>query len=173
LRHVHLLRQYTRRPPGARSGSRRRDRRTLGKPRRTQPRQGDESAILEEGARQLDRYFNQKLRRFDLPLAARGTDFQKRVWAMMRDIPYGETATYGGMAMALASGARAIGMACGRNPIPIIVPFHRVLASGGRRRLLVGAACRPSGNCWRSKAWCSPRPEPEGRSGAFSPAVSL
>jgi methylated-DNA-[protein]-cysteine S-methyltransferase len=51
---------------------------------------------------------------------------------MMRDIPYGETATYGGMAMALASGARAIGMACGRNPIPIIVPCHRVLASGGK-----------------------------------------
>jgi len=94
----------------------------------------DETAepILKEAARQLDRYFDRKLRRFDLPLAARGTDFQKRVWAMMRDIPYGETATYGGMAMALASGARAIGMACGRNPIPIIVPCHRVLASGGK-----------------------------------------
>jgi methylated-DNA-[protein]-cysteine S-methyltransferase len=88
--------------------------------------------ILKEAARQLDRYFGRKLRRFDLPLAARGTDFQKRVWAMMRDIPYGETATYGGMAMVLASGARAIGMACGRNPIPIIVPCHRVLASGGK-----------------------------------------
>ena len=62
----------------------------------------------------------------------RGTDFQKRVWAMMRDIPYGETATYGGMAMALGSGPRAVGMACARNPIPIIVPCHRVLGSGGK-----------------------------------------
>ena len=51
---------------------------------------------------------------------------------MMRDIPYGETATYGGMAMALSSGPRAVGMACGRNPIPIITPCHRVLASGGK-----------------------------------------
>ena len=50
----------------------------------------------------------------------------------MRDIPYGETATYGGMAMALGSGPRPVGMACARNPIPIIVPCHRVLGSGGK-----------------------------------------
>ena len=88
--------------------------------------------VLKEAIRQLDRYFNRKLRRFELPLAARGTDYQKRVWAMMRDIPFGETATYGGMAMALGSGPRAVGMACGRNPIPIIVPCHRVLGAGGK-----------------------------------------
>ena len=88
--------------------------------------------MLTEAARQLDRYFGRKLKRFDLPLAQRGTDFQKRVWAMMRDIPYGETATYGGMAMALGSGPRPVGMACARNPIPIIVPCHRVLGSGGK-----------------------------------------
>ena len=88
--------------------------------------------VLKEAMRQLDRYFGRKLRRFDLPLAARGTDHQKRVWAMMCEIPFGETATYGGMAMALGSGPRAVGMACGRNPIPIIVPCHRVLASGGK-----------------------------------------
>jgi methylated-DNA-[protein]-cysteine S-methyltransferase len=90
------------------------------------------SPLLKEATRQLDRYFGRKLTRFDLPLAARGTDFQKRVWTMMREIPYGETATYGGMAMALGSGPRPIGMACARNPIPIIVPCHRVLASGGK-----------------------------------------
>ncbi|NQW50876.1 MAG: methylated-DNA--[protein]-cysteine S-methyltransferase [Rhodospirillales bacterium] len=90
------------------------------------------SPVLEEAMRQLDRYFNGKLARFDLPLAARGTDFQKSVWKMMVEIPFGGTATYGGMAMALGSGPRAVGMACGRNPIPIIVPCHRVLASGGR-----------------------------------------
>ncbi len=88
--------------------------------------------MLTEAARQLDRYFARKLERFDLPLAQRGTDFQKRVWAAMRDIPYGETATYGGMAMALGSGPRPVGMACARNPIPIIVPCHRVLGSGGK-----------------------------------------
>lgn len=90
------------------------------------------SPVLKEAARQLDRYFARKLRRFDLPLAAHGTDFQKRVWAAMCDIPYGETATYGGLAMALGTGPRPIGMACGRNPIPIIQPCHRVMASGGR-----------------------------------------
>jgi methylated-DNA-[protein]-cysteine S-methyltransferase len=89
-------------------------------------------AMLKEATRQLDRYFAGKLKRFDLPLAARGTDFQQRVWAMMREIPYGGTATYGGMAMALGSGPRPVGMACARNPLPIIVPCHRVLASGGK-----------------------------------------
>ena len=88
--------------------------------------------VLKEATRQLDRYFGRKLRRFDLPLAAHGTDHQKRVWAMMREIPFGETATYGGMARALGSGPRAVGTACGRNPLPIIVPCHRVLASGGK-----------------------------------------
>ena len=90
------------------------------------------SPILKEARRQLERYFAGRLKSFDLPLAGRGTDFQKSVWKMMREIPYGETATYGGMAMALGSGPRAVGMACGRNPIPIIVPCHRVLASGGK-----------------------------------------
>jgi len=90
------------------------------------------SPVLREAQRQLDRYFKRKLQRFDLPLGARGTPFQKSVWAMMCAIPFGETATYGGMAMALSSGPRAVGMACGRNPIPIIVPCHRVLGSGGR-----------------------------------------
>jgi methylated-DNA-[protein]-cysteine S-methyltransferase len=88
--------------------------------------------VLKEATNQLERYFARKLRRFDLPLSSRGTDFQKRVWQMMVEIPYGETATYGGMAMALGSGPRAVGMACGRNPIPIVVPCHRVLASGGK-----------------------------------------
>jgi methylated-DNA-[protein]-cysteine S-methyltransferase len=90
------------------------------------------SPVLKEARYQLERYFARKLKAFDLPLAARGTDFQKSVWKMMREIPYGETATYGGMAMALGSGPRAVGMACGRNPIPIIVPCHRVLGSGGK-----------------------------------------
>jgi len=97
-------------------------------------RSKDEKAtpVLREAQRQLDLYFKGKLRHFDLPLAARGTPFQQSVWKMMRAIPFGETATYGGMAMALNSGPRAVGMACGRNPLPIVVPCHRVLASGGK-----------------------------------------
>jgi methylated-DNA-[protein]-cysteine S-methyltransferase len=97
-------------------------------------RSKDEKAtpVLREARRQLDQYFKRELRRFDLPLAAGGTPFQQSVWKMMRAIPFGETATYGGMAMALGSGPRAVGMACGRNPLPIVVPCHRVLASGGK-----------------------------------------
>ena len=96
-------------------------------------RAGKPGAILREAARQLERYFKGRLRRFDLPLEAHGTEHHKRVWAMMSEIPYGETATYGGMAMALGSGARAVGTACGRNPLPIVVPCHRVLAAGGKQ----------------------------------------
>lgn len=99
---------------------------------RTERAGGDKPGpVLAEACRQLARYFAGRLERFDLPLAQRGTDFQRRVWAMMCEIPYGETATYGGLAMALGSGPRAVGMACGRNPIPIIVPCHRVLGAGG------------------------------------------
>jgi methylated-DNA-[protein]-cysteine S-methyltransferase len=87
--------------------------------------------VLKAARHQLERYFAGKLRAFDLKLAPRGTDFQMRVWKLMSDIPYGETATYGGMAKALGSGPRAVGTACGRNPLPIVVPCHRVLGSGG------------------------------------------
>lgn len=116
-------------------------------------RTGQIPPILKEARRQLERYFAGRLETFDLKLAARGTDFQKRVWKMMSEIPYGETATYGGMAMALGSGPRAVGMACGRNPLPIVVPCHRVLGSGGSEGGYSGAgACRPSTSCSRWKA---------------------
>lgn len=87
--------------------------------------------LLEETARQLDAYFAGRLHRFDIPVDPAGTPFRRRVWDLMLTIPYGEAATYGGMAKALASGPRAVGGACGANPIPIIIPCHRVLASGG------------------------------------------
>ena len=99
---------------------------------RERSRDTSSTPVLKEAMHQLDRYFKGKLKRFDLPLAARGTDFQKSVWKMMVEIPFGGTATYGGMAMALGTGPRAVGTACGRNPIPIIVPCHRVLGSGGK-----------------------------------------
>ena len=94
-------------------------------------RDAGNSPILREAARQLDRYFKGKLKRFDLKLDVHGTEFQKKVWKTMRAIPFGKTATYGGIAMVLGSGPRAVGLACGANPLVIITPCHRVLASGG------------------------------------------
>ncbi|MBK1836478.1 methylated-DNA--[protein]-cysteine S-methyltransferase [Azospirillum sp. YIM B02556] len=93
--------------------------------------QDEPDAVLAETARQLEAYFTGRLQRFDLPLKPAGTAFRQSVWEAMLAIPYGGTATYGGMAKMLDSGPRAVGGACGANPIPIIIPCHRVLASGG------------------------------------------
>jgi methylated-DNA-[protein]-cysteine S-methyltransferase len=92
---------------------------------------GNGSPLLAEAARQLAAYFDGRLRDFDLPLAAEGSAFEGRVWAAMRAIPYGETRTYGDLAHATDSGPRAVGRACGRNPIPSVVPCQRVLARAG------------------------------------------
>ncbi|MBI1180411.1 MAG: methylated-DNA--[protein]-cysteine S-methyltransferase [Alphaproteobacteria bacterium] len=87
--------------------------------------------LLREARRQLDAYFDGDLRQFTLPMRPFGTAFQRRVWQAMSAIPYGKTVTYGDISRELASSARAVGGACGRNPIPIIVPCHRVLGAGG------------------------------------------
>ncbi len=89
------------------------------------------SNLLAEAAGQLDAYFAGDLKSFDLPLAPAGTDFQKGVWREMLAIPYGETRTYGEVAKSLTSAAQAVGNACGANPIPVIIPCHRILASAG------------------------------------------
>lgn len=88
-------------------------------------------ALLDKAARQLDAYFAGRLHRFDLPLRPAGTPFRQSVWSAMLAIPYGGTATYGGVARALGSGPRAVGGACGANPIPVIIPCHRILGGGG------------------------------------------
>src|SRR5438270_6341879 len=95
-------------------------------------RRGQETALLREARRQLAAYFAGRLRDFDLPLALAGSPFQQRVWRAMQRIPYGETRSYGELAHETDSGPRAVGTACGTNPIPIIVPCHRVLAAGRR-----------------------------------------
>jgi methylated-DNA-[protein]-cysteine S-methyltransferase len=89
----------------------------------------DETPLLREAARQLAAYFAGRLRDFDLPMHLAGSPFQRRVWQAMCRIPYGETRSYGDLAVELGSAARAVGGACGRNPIPIIVPCHRILAA--------------------------------------------
>jgi len=90
-----------------------------------------ETPLLLEAKRQLERYFDGDLKQFDLPLRPYGTTFRQQVWATMTLIPYGSTQTYGKIAAAVGSPARAVGGACGANPIPIIIPCHRVLAAGG------------------------------------------
>jgi methylated-DNA-[protein]-cysteine S-methyltransferase len=87
-----------------------------------------------EVARQLDEYYAGKRKDFDLPIDfVTGTEFQKRIWKLMLEIPYGETRTYGWMAAKAGSpkGSRAAGQACHNNPIPLIVPCHRVIAKDG------------------------------------------
>ena len=90
--------------------------------------------VLVETERQLGEYFAGERRTFDVPLSFAGTDFQKRVWAALLAIPFGETRSYGEIADQLgAPGAsRAVGAANGRNPISIIAPCHRVLGSNGK-----------------------------------------
>lgn len=89
------------------------------------------SPFLAEAARQLEAYFAGKLTDFDLPLRPAGSDFQRRVWAGMQAIPYGQTRSYGELAADIGSAPRAVGGACGKNPIPIVIPCHRVLARTG------------------------------------------
>ena len=80
---------------------------------------------------QLFHYFEDPAWQFDLPLAMHGTPFQHRVWQALRRIPSGSTRSYGEIARQIRSSARAVGDACRRNPIPIVVPCHRVIAAGG------------------------------------------
>lgn len=83
--------------------------------------------------RQLHAYFRGELKEFDLPLAMEGTEFQLRVWNALRAIPYGETISYAQLAQRIDNpkAVRAVGLANGSNPIPIIVPCHRVIGSDG------------------------------------------
>ena len=89
------------------------------------------TALEAEATYQLAAYFAGKLKSFDLPLAPDGTLHQKKVWAEMSRVPFGSLRTYGDLAKIIGSGAQAIGTACSKNPIPIIVPCHRIVATGG------------------------------------------
>lgn len=89
------------------------------------------SSLLDEAERQIAAYFDGKLRRFDLPVALAGSAFQRRVWEAIVEIPFGERASYGLIARALETAPRAVGVACGRNPLALLVPCHRVVGSGG------------------------------------------
>ena len=92
------------------------------------------SPVLDETARQLDAYFDGDLVTFHLPLGLDGTEFQRRCWLALASIPYGQTVSYGEQARRLGLGsdaARAVGAANGRNPLPIVLPCHRVIGADG------------------------------------------
>lgn len=127
------------------------------------------SAVLALARRQLEEYFAGTRTTFDVPLAATGTGFEQRVWTALRAIPYGTTTSYGLLARKLGDprATRAVGAANGKNPIPIIVPCHRVVGARGeltgfgggidRKRWLLeheGALMRLGG--WRNAAGTSP-----------------
>ena len=91
-------------------------------------------AALKEPVRQLRAYFAGELQDFDLPLAPQGTEFQQNVWAELCKIPYGETISYGELARRIGNpnASRAVGLANGSNPIPVIIPCHRVIGANGK-----------------------------------------
>lgn len=93
-----------------------------------------ETSLLREAKRELDAYFAGRLRAFSVPLAPRGTAFQERVWEELRRIPYGQTVTYGEVARRIGApqAARAVGLANGRNPLPVFIPCHRVVGAGNK-----------------------------------------
>ena len=99
-----------------------------------EPANGALPAALAEAKRQLGEYFDRKRREFDLPLCAGGTEFQQRVWAELRRIPFGETISYRTLAERIGKPAasRAVGQANGRNRLPIVVPCHRVISHDGK-----------------------------------------
>ena len=89
---------------------------------------------LRETARQLNEYFEGRRKDFDLPLLPEGTQFQKSVWRKLQDIPYGQTISYGELARRVGNpkASRAVGAANGQNPIPIVIPCHRVIGANGK-----------------------------------------
>jgi methylated-DNA-[protein]-cysteine S-methyltransferase len=93
-----------------------------------------EDTAFDDVVSQLTEYFDGRRRQFDLPLAPAGTPFQQRVWRALLDVPYGETISYGELASRIGqrSASRAVGLANGSNPLPIVIPCHRVIGSNGK-----------------------------------------
>lgn len=118
------------------------------------------TALARESVRQLSAYLKQPKHTFTLPLAPAGTPFQRRVWDGIATIPSGATRTYRELAEAIHSGPRAVGNACGANPYPVVVPCHRVVASGGG---LGGFARARGGLLLQIKRWLLAHEDPRWR----------
>jgi methylated-DNA-[protein]-cysteine S-methyltransferase len=101
--------------------------------RSPEPEWTENPSAFDRAAAELREYFAGERRRFTLKLAPQGTPFQQRVWTALRDIPYGETCSYGELASRIGQPAasRAVGLANGRNPLPIVIPCHRVIGANG------------------------------------------
>ncbi|AJG97162.1 cysteine methyltransferase [Clostridium beijerinckii] len=101
--------------------------------------EGNETELLRKAIKQLEEFFEGERNCFDLPLAPQGTEFQRKVWSALQEIPFGETRSYGEIAKIVGNekAARAVGLANNKNPIPIIIPCHRVIGANGK---LVGYA---------------------------------
>ncbi|MFV0430743.1 MAG: methylated-DNA--[protein]-cysteine S-methyltransferase [Alphaproteobacteria bacterium] len=88
--------------------------------------------MLTNAIAQMEEYFDGKRKKFNIIFKPAGTSFQQKVWKALQAIPYGEVITYGDLAKRLNSSPRAVGMACGTNPVPILIPCHRVVATDGK-----------------------------------------
>lgn len=108
------------------------------------------TALARRACAQLSAYLADPQAGFDLPLQAAGTDFQRSVWRAIAAIPKGKTLSYGEIAKRLQSAPRAVGQACGRNPYPVVVPCHRVVAAAGG---LGGFANARGGYLLDTKRW--------------------
>ena len=113
------------------------------------PMRAPRNALAERAARQLEAYRTNPDTVFDLPLLIEGTEFQRRLWHALCEIPRGKTLTYGERAKRLDAEARAIGQACGDNRLPIVIPCHRVVAANG----IGGFAHATSGYLLEAKRW--------------------
>lgn len=107
---------------------------------------GEPTPLLLRAERELTAYFAGRCHEFDLPVKPRGSAAERVVWQAMAEIPYGQTKTYGEIAKATGITAREVGQACGRNPIPIFLPCHRVVAANG-----LGGFSAPGGVAWKGQ----------------------
>lgn len=105
-----------------------------GKPAQPEAGWQADSSALRDLVCQLEAYFAGRLKSFTIPLAPEGTPFQQKVWSELNNIPYGETVSYGELARRIgnSNASRAVGLANGSNPIPIVIPCHRVIGSNGK-----------------------------------------
>lgn len=137
LRLIHFLRSDDVETDLSASAKLRRTRRSLGEVGQVGPVKRDwrrDDDDFNDVVTQLAEYFDGRRRQFDLPLAPEGTPFQQSVWRALLDIPYGETISYGELATHIGrrSASRAVGLANGSNPLPIVIPCHRVIGASGK-----------------------------------------
>ena len=104
------------------------------RPQRPEPAWQQRNEDFDDVVEQLQDYFAGRRRQFDLPLAPTGTPFQQRVWRALLDVPYGDTISYGELASRIGqrTASRAVGLANGSNPLPIVIPCHRVIGASGK-----------------------------------------